>query len=140
MNKDLEYYRSLPYEREWTMRDDAGVRYFVVRLKDLPAVAGDGSTRDEAAQDLREAFDEFVATWLAGGRDVPEPKRAFSVPPSQGRAPLQVRASSSTPTKAMFERAVSWADNAVLYENDALVEEGPDQPRLSRDLKTAAAG
>jgi len=57
MTKDLAYYRQVPYEREWAMREDCGERYFVVRLKDLPAVAGDGATFSDAIADLRNAFD-----------------------------------------------------------------------------------
>ena len=80
MTRDLAYYRLLPYEREWLMREEGAQKYFVVRLKDLPAVAGDGVSQDEAVEDLREAFDEFVAAWLEAGRPIPEPSRAFSVP------------------------------------------------------------
>lgn len=40
MSRDLAYYRQLPFEREWLMREEAGQKYFVVRLKDPPGRRG----------------------------------------------------------------------------------------------------
>jgi predicted RNase H-like HicB family nuclease len=83
---DLTQYRLMPYEREWFMREDAGQRYYVVRLKGIPAVAGDGLARDEAAEDLREAFDEFVLSWIESGREVPSPSRSSKRPGAASRS------------------------------------------------------
>lgn len=139
MSKDLAYYRLLPYEREWTMRNDGGQNYFIVRLKDLPAVAGDGSTRDEAADDLREAFDEFVSAWIDAGRSVPEPNRPFTVPTTPGQYPA--REWSTSISESGFGAGVhsNWADSAVVYTN-ALVEATPSKPRMEDRLQTAMVG
>jgi len=88
MTNDLAYYQSLPYEREHSMRLEGGEGYYIVRLKDLPAVAGDGTTLGEATEDLRAAFDELVMAWLAAGTPIPLPGRGFTVPAEPGQAPL----------------------------------------------------
>jgi len=138
--KDLTYYRLLPYEREWTMRDQDGERYFVVRLKDLPAVAGDGSSRDEAAEDLRVAFDEFVAAWLEAGKDVPEPRRGFSIPSGTEQGPAREWPASTPQHPQAREGTSSWIDSAIVYTNNVVVDESQQEPRLTRVLETAAVG
>ena len=77
MTKDLAYYRLLPYEREWLMREEGAQKYFVVRLKDLPAVAGDGSSCDRKVEvtALRRCRSRRVA---AAGR-APAPLRSRSM-------------------------------------------------------------
>jgi predicted RNase H-like HicB family nuclease len=121
MAKDLTYYRLLPYEREWLMREDAGQKYFVVRLRDYPAVAGDGLTRDEAAEDLRVAFDEFVSAWLEAGRPIPEPKRAFTIPSAPHEHPVVAWHSSASIGRTGEETPSSWTDRAVVYTTDVRV-------------------
>lgn len=134
MSKDLAYYRLLPYEREWAMREEAGQRYFVVRLKDVPAVAGDGSTRDEAVDDLREAFDEFVSTWIDAGYSVPEPKRPFTVPSMSAQSDVDEWPVSLLEPEASACASTDWADSAVVYTND--VRATSAEPPW--ELKTAA--
>ena len=136
MSKDLGYYRLLPYERAWAMREEAGQKYFVVRLKDLPAVAGDGSSRDEAVDDLREAFDEFVSAWIDAGRSVPEPKRPFTVPSMSAQSPVEEWAVSLSEPEVDARADVNWVDSAVVYTND--VKATSAEPPW--ELKTAAVG
>jgi predicted RNase H-like HicB family nuclease len=140
MSKDLAYYRLLPYEREWVMREEFGHKYFVVRLKDLPAVAGDGSSREEAVEDLRAAFDEFVIAWSEAALPIPEPRRGFTVP----SASAQVMARESpvaAPTESPIPEATSsWVEKAVVYTNNVLGEDSKEEPRLSTELETAAIG
>lgn len=85
MNKDLAYYQSQPYARLWEAREDGGERYFVVRIREFPRVAGDGATRAEAVVHLREAFDDFITWRLEDELDVPAPARGF-VDPHMPRA------------------------------------------------------
>lgn len=85
MVKDLTYYQLLPYEREWQMRPDGAETYYIVRLKDIPAVAGDGATPGEAVEDLRLAFDE-VRHRLARGRQVDPSARSRVHSPCRRRA------------------------------------------------------
>jgi predicted RNase H-like HicB family nuclease len=138
MSKDLMYYRLLPYEREWMMREEAGEKYFVVRLRDLPAVAGDGSSREEAVEDLRAAFDEFVVAWLEAGREVPEPRRGFTLPSAAARRPAKEWPVATSEHGSDYGGTSSWADSAVVYTNNVLVRNSRQKPRLSRDLETAA--
>ena len=140
MTKDLAYYRLLPYEREWLMREEGTQKYFVVRLKDLPAVAGDGASPDEAVEDLREAFDEFVAAWLKAGRPIPEPSRAFTVPAAPEHRPAKEwPAVLLSPERSDEETASSWAECAVIYTNHVLVEDSEQEPRFEALTEVAAA-
>ena len=77
MSRDLAFYRRQPYQRLWEARHEAGERYFLVRIKELPRVIGDGATRAEAAAHLRGAFDDFVTWRLEDSLDIPEPVRGF---------------------------------------------------------------
>jgi|GEM_PF-990407 len=139
MTKDLAYYRLLPYEREWLMREEGAQKYFVVRLKDLPAVAGDGASPDEAVEDLRGAFDEFVTAWLAVGRPIPEPSRAFTVPgASEQRPAKEWPAVLPSSERSEDETATSWAERAVVYTNNVLVEDSEQEPRLETLREVAA--
>lgn len=140
MTKDLAYYRLLPYEREWLMRESAGQKYFVVRLKDLPAVAGDGVSRDEAVEDLREAFDEMVSTWLETGHAVPEPGRPHTVPSTSTRSPVREWPGTIPEHQSVSGATPDWVDNAVVYTNNVLVGTLVAAPRLNTELETAVIG
>lgn len=137
---DLAYYRLLPYEREWMMKEDGvgGDKYFVVRLKDIPAIAGDGFTRDEAADDLRCAFDEYVTAWLAAGRDIPKPGRGFTVPEETTRRPAKEWLLTTPQTTGSKDKSSNWADNAVIFSN-SVVEEPRPGPSLTQKFEPLAA-
>jgi len=77
MTRDLAYYRRQPYQRVWETRDDAAERYFVVRFREFPRMAGDGVTRAEALGHLRQAFDDFITWRIEDGLDIPEPSRGI---------------------------------------------------------------
>jgi predicted RNase H-like HicB family nuclease len=136
MSKDLTYYRLLPYEREWSMREDDGHQYFLVRLKDIPAIAGDGVSRDEAVEDLRSAFDEFILAWLAEGVPIPEPRRGFTVPVGAAQAPAKERPSVVTPAPSCAGTTPSWTENAKVYTNDVLVQDSANAPSLASEPVT----
>ena len=73
MGKDVAYYRSLPYEREWLSRDDESGRYVVVRLRDIPQIYGTGATKADALAALATAFEDQIRWCLDEGVDIPEP-------------------------------------------------------------------
>ena len=75
--KDLDYYRQQPYERILEIRFEGGDRYLLYRLREIPTIAGDGVTKDEALSNLREAFDDYVTWALDEGLGVPEPARGL---------------------------------------------------------------
>ena len=139
MTKDLPYYRLLPYEREWLMREEGAQKYYVVRLKDVPAVAGDGASPDEAVEDLRDAFDEFVSAWLEAGKPIPEPSRGYTVPAAPEHRPAKEWPAVMPPLeRSVEETASSRADRAVVYTNNVLVEESEQEPRLESQTEVAA--
>ena len=131
MTKDLAYYRSLPYEREYSMRLENGERYYIIRLKDIPAVAGDGATLDEASGDLRTAFDEFVTAWLAAGTPIPLPGRGFTVPVDPGQTPLREwQTMTESGPDATGRLASEPGDASAVYGREVLVEEPKTPPPM----------
>jgi predicted RNase H-like HicB family nuclease len=73
--KTLEYYRQLPYERTQEVRKEGSGRYFLYRIAEIPAIAGDGATKDEARTHLKEAFDDCVSWRLEDGLSIAMPQR-----------------------------------------------------------------
>jgi predicted RNase H-like HicB family nuclease len=107
MANDLDYYRSLPYERLWEVRADEGERYFIVRLRDIPQVSGAGETKDEAVGHLREAFDDYVTWRLDDGLEVASPARGYAT-----QKPQMLRGLESTPSSSTVR------DTATAKESD----------------------
>ena len=113
------------------MREEGAQVYSVVRLKDLPAIAGDGASPDEAVEDLREAFDESGAAWLGAGRPIPEPSRAFTVPAAPEHRPAKEwPAVLLSPERSDGETASSLTECAVVYTNNGLVEDSDQEQRF----------
>lgn len=127
---NLNDYQLIPYEREWFMREESGQRYYVVRLKDIPAVAGDGATRDEAAEDLREAFDEFVLAWLEAGREVPLPARPFTPLGVRQKRPAREWTSGGRSDRTDPTVSSSRADSVEQLSKLVLVKKSSAQPSL----------
>ena len=61
MTRDLQYYRLQPYSRTFEIRTEGSERYLLYRIKEIPTIAGDGVTKDEALSNLRDAFDDYIA-------------------------------------------------------------------------------
>jgi predicted RNase H-like HicB family nuclease len=84
--KDLDYYEGLPYQAVWEHAVTAdGDRYWRVHLQEIPAVAGLGTTEEEALEQLRERFEEYVRFRVDEGLDISEP--GPSAKPSVADAP-----------------------------------------------------
>lgn len=81
--KDLSYYRQQPYERVLEFRFEGDERYLLYRLREIPAIAGDGVTKDEALANLRDAFDDYITWALEEGLRIPEPARGLMRTPRQ---------------------------------------------------------
>lgn len=76
MIKDLEYYMSLNYDiavRDLDENEGGGVLAYYI---DVSFIVGDGETKEEALDDLKEAFRAYVASSLKHGDRVIEPKQA----------------------------------------------------------------
>jgi predicted RNase H-like HicB family nuclease len=78
VNRDLDYYLTLPYGHVWEWREDDSEPYWVVRLVEIPDVVGDGSTRGEAEAALCECLADYVRYRQAEDLPIaaPEPRAA----------------------------------------------------------------
>ncbi len=75
--KDFDYYEDLPYHAVWEHVATAdGDWYWQVHLREIPAVAGMGTSEEDALADLRERFEEYVRFHLDEGLEIPEPGAA----------------------------------------------------------------
>ena len=79
MTRDLEYYRLQPYSRTFEIRTEGSERYLLYRIKEIPTIAGDGVTKDEALRNLRDAFDDYIAWALEEGLKIPDADRLVSL-------------------------------------------------------------
>jgi len=113
MPRTLEDYRKLPYQRALEAHEEAGQRYFVYRLVEIPQVVGDGESKDEAQENLRRCFDDFVEWRLESGLPIPEPTREVSQASSQKRlvdAPLCVSVAAQPSSRLPVDETRSLAD------------------------------
>jgi predicted RNase H-like HicB family nuclease len=79
MIKNKEYYLSVNYDIivDELSKDDGG-GYFAY-YKDIPSVMGDGRTKDEAVQDVKNAFESFVQVSIKNRDAIPEPQKIHKV-------------------------------------------------------------
>ena len=75
---DLAFYQALPYVHKWETRDEDGLRYFTVRLVEIPCVVGGGRTKDQALRAMRSAFEDYVAWRLEDGLSIAMPRRVLA--------------------------------------------------------------
>jgi predicted RNase H-like HicB family nuclease len=76
MERDLQFYRALPYSRTVSLVEDDGGdgTYFLAHVEELPSVKADGESHVEALYNLSLAFDDYISAMLAVGRAIPEPE------------------------------------------------------------------
>ncbi len=73
MIKDLEYYMSIDYDILVSkISQENGDGYFAY-YKDVPSVMGDGQSKKEAIEDVKNAFRCFVEVSLKHQDHIPEP-------------------------------------------------------------------
>jgi predicted RNase H-like HicB family nuclease len=75
MIKDLQYYMSLDYDiaiRDLDENEGGGVLAYYI---DIPFIMGDGENKEEAVNDLKEAFNTYVISSLKYGERIIEPKQ-----------------------------------------------------------------
>ncbi len=127
MTKDLAYYQTLPYDREWLPRDDESGRYFVVRLKDVPGIYGMGHTRQKALAQFRTAFDDQVAWYLEEGLPIPEPSVIFSTRPKTTVQVVveKIEAASTAEWSQLGKEGASQTQSATAsYHNSEPIDAG----------------
>jgi antitoxin HicB len=126
MNKDLEYYLSLPYTV--TIKRGTGdvVEYWIARVLELPYCMTHGATPEEALRDIEDAKLEWLKSSLEAGLPIPEPVK-FSgqyhlrMPPSLHEA-LAIKSESENVSLNQF--IVTALARAVGYE----------EPRMKREV------
>lgn len=111
----------MPYERAWETRLDEHEVYFIVRLRDIPAVAGDGVTKGEALKHFRAAFDDYFAWAIEEHVDIPVPSRA--IPPTRASA----RGRWIRPTAVGSSRSDSSAEDPPLSAATGIAEPSTDR-------------
>ena len=100
MRRDIEYCRLQPYSRTFEIRTEGSERYLLFRIKEIPTIAGDGVTKDEALRNLRDAFDDYIAWALDEGLEIPDAGRVVSLEPAPADPEVGVGASSSIDAEA----------------------------------------
>jgi len=71
MEKNIEYYKRLPYTRELIPEPEGG---WFVRVKELPGCMSQGDTPEEAMEMINEAMELWLETALDHGMTIPEPR------------------------------------------------------------------
>jgi antitoxin HicB len=71
MDKDAEYYMSLPYTREIVREPDG--KWFV-QIKELPGCVSQGDTLEEALRMIEDAMRGWLEVELEDGASIPEPR------------------------------------------------------------------
>ena len=73
MNKDLNYYMTLPYSKIVTLCDDESGKYYISKVMELDGCTSTGDTEEEALDGLREAMECYLEAKLKYGDSIPEP-------------------------------------------------------------------
>ncbi len=73
MQKDLNYYRKLPYNRIIQEIQDESGHYFYGRIMELDGCQSTGETLEELHQNLTEALEGQLEVRLERGLVIPEP-------------------------------------------------------------------
>ena len=82
-DKDLRYYRALPYTRRAQPVLEDETTYWLARVAELPGCEVEGATKHEAFANLGEAFEDYIAGKLEWGSPIPEPTRWSQVGPAR---------------------------------------------------------
>jgi len=118
MEKNLEYYRALPYTRRAeALYEGDGPPYWVAWVEELQGCKTDGQTSLDAMANLDNAFDEYVEAMLEFGSEVPIPSRipeaATGVPtwtpdvPLEGEAVIRFALSNDDTSETTPQRKIN---------------------------------
>lgn len=114
--KDVSYYRRLPYTRRVEKREGSeGEPYYVARIEELPALRIDGETREKALHKLNESFDDFIDMMLEQGDEIPEPE---SWPERVGIEYERSRAARVTDVEGAGDEGVDWRESVQSDETE----------------------
>ncbi|MCH7764063.1 MAG: type II toxin-antitoxin system HicB family antitoxin [Candidatus Marinimicrobia bacterium] len=75
MDKNLEYFKSLPYQiKTAPVTDSDGTHYWLAEISELRGCKTEGETETEAITNLQELFTEYIETMLEASIDISEPE------------------------------------------------------------------
>ena len=106
MNRDLEYYRLQPYAHTFEIRTEGSERYLLYRIKEIPTIAGDGATKDEALRNLRHAFDDYITWALDEGLEIAHASRLVTLETTPAVPSTSVAAGTGTKITSAAPRTV----------------------------------
>jgi antitoxin HicB len=130
-----ERYAGLPYHLALVRDGEDKARPWIASVEELPGCTSRGKTAEEALSAVEAAKASWIATALAEGRDIPEPKSATS---HSGRLLLRMpRTLHADLTRASEREGVSLNQFITDVLAGALVwRSGGDQPPSSVHTKT----
>ncbi len=142
VNQDLDYYRRQPYGRVFEIRTEGDERYLLYRIKEIPEIAGDGLTKDEALHNLREAFDDYMTWALEEQLEIVPPARVVTSDEHCAPSAVTRRADGVASVTAEPEVLTAGPD-AASYARRRVARgarsTAPPIPRGLRDPSTKAA-
>lgn len=75
MNKDLNYYMSLPYKVEIYPCSERG---YVAEIPDLPGCITQAENKEEILNMIEDAKKAWIIVAIEDGKEIPEPKEEYS--------------------------------------------------------------
>ncbi len=71
--KNVKYYMNLNWSYTIEQETHKGMRYYIIRVNELPGVCTDAETIEEGMQNIREAIEGAVRLYLKNNEPIPEP-------------------------------------------------------------------
>ncbi len=72
-NKDLNYYLNLPWTYTIETTKETGELLYIVHVNELPGIATDAPTLNEAMKLIKEAMTGAFELYIKNGEEIPEP-------------------------------------------------------------------
>lgn len=72
-NKDLNYYLNLPWTYTIETTRETGKLLYIVHVNELPGIATDSPSLDEAMELIKEAMTAAFELYMKNGEEIPEP-------------------------------------------------------------------
>lgn len=108
MNKDLSYYRQLPYRRRVEPREEQGQVFFFAWVEEISWITADGATREEALHILGENFEDAIEALIALGDEIAEPVTWPASFPGSETVAHQAELELHVPRRAAAGQEMDW--------------------------------
>ncbi len=97
-SKDINYYLNLPWTYTIETTCETGELLYIVHVNELPGIATDAPSREEAMELIKEAMKGAFKLYLKNGDEIPEP-----VNPNKFKGHIAYRTSSARHFKLFKE-------------------------------------